>query len=222
MKAFAGKPTEAFLYFCINAIQKKLKASGFTNISTKILYDIVWGWTYEGEVDSVSIDGNTDFEKGDAFSKDAPIIITYHMKEEDDPQKSAEEAESMETEENLTVDNCQDLKNLLAVQDPLDSSIGGFASKYSGKVIEFDGRIDYCAKYENYNTRFDYLVSAGDYDPNHQIGPTFKFENVSYSDLHTNLDTVSVGLNAHIVAKVGLYDSGSGLFFLDPVSVTGR
>ena len=72
------------------------------------------------------------------------------------------------------------------------------------------------------NTRFDYLVSAGDYDPDHMIGPAFKFEDVNYYDLNTDLEAVSVGLNVYIVAEVEYFDSNSEFFYLDPVSVTGR
>lgn len=66
------------------------------------------------------------------------------------------------------------------------------------------------------------MVSAGDYDPDHQIGPTFKFENVSYIDLHTNLDAVKVGMNVYIIAKVKSFDSTTGLFYLEPVSILER
>lgn len=71
-------------------IEKLFENAGFTNITTEILYDIVWGWTAEGEVDKVSINGKTDFIKGEIFSKDASIVITYHMKEEDDPKNKEE------------------------------------------------------------------------------------------------------------------------------------
>ena len=71
-------------------IEKAFKDAGFTNIKTKILYDIYWGWTEEGEVDSVTLDGKANFNRGDVFSKDAPVVITYHMKEEDDPSKKQE------------------------------------------------------------------------------------------------------------------------------------
>ena len=54
------------------------------------------------------------------------------------------------------------------------------------------------------------------------IGPYFQFENVGYYDLHTDLDTVSVGLNVHIIATVESYNASNGLFKLKPVSVTGR
>lgn len=224
----------SYIYENYQDVQKDLQSVGFTNITTEIKYDIVLGWTDEGEVDSVSIDGKTDFDEGTIFKQDAPVIIAYHMKEEDDPDKEESTSEKIsegqqseiETEpvqeENLTVDNCPELAAMLSNKAEIDESYSSFATQYNGRIIEFDGRIDYCTKHGNYNTRFDYLVSAGDYDPNHQVGPSFKFEDVNYTDLHTNLDTVSVGLNVHIVAKVISFDSNSGLFYLEPVSITGR
>lgn len=123
---------------------------------------------------------------------------------------------------NLTIDNCPELASMLSNKAEIDDTYSSFATKYYGRIIEFDGRIDYCANHDTYNTRFDYLVSAGDYDPDRQIGPSFKFEDVNYYDLNTDLDSVSVGQNVHIVAKVKSFDSNNGLFYLEPVSVTGR
>lgn len=217
-------------------VEKELKGLGFTNIKTKILYDIVLGWTDEGETECVSINGKNDFNRGDIFSNSDKVIITYHMKAEDDPAKKEEKKSNKKTDteskeeknieseakENLTVDNCPELASMLSNKAEIDPSYSDFATKYKGRTIEFDGRIDYCTHYENYDTRFDYLVSSGDYDPDHQIGPSFKFENVSYYDLHTDMDTVSVGWNVHIIAKVESFDANSGLFYLDPVSVTKR
>lgn len=80
-------------------IEKAFKNAGFTNIKTEILYDIILGWTDEGEVESVSINGKTDFKRGDVFSKDAAIVITYHMKEEDDPNKNEETISDTSTSE---------------------------------------------------------------------------------------------------------------------------
>lgn len=97
-----------------------------------------------------------------------------------------------------------------------------FAKKYEGRTIEFDGNIVFCSKHGSYDTRFDYLLSTGDYNPNSQIGPQFKFEDVGYYDLNTNMDTVSEGSNVHIKAIVDHYDASSELFYLEPVSVTSR
>lgn len=215
-------------------VSTALKTLGFTNIRYEILYDIALGWTDEGEVESVSIADKTDFNRGNVFPADAKIVITYHMPEDDDPNKPIESkpTESDDSglshqgldgsEPNLTAENCPELAEMLTNKAEIDETYSSFATKYQDRIIEFDGRIDYCTKHGNYNTRFDYLVSAGDYDPDHQIGPTFKFEDVNYYDLNTDLDTVSVGLNVHIVAIVRSFDSNNGLFYLDPVSVTGR
>lgn len=69
-------------------IEKAFKDAGFTNISMNILYDIVWGLTDEGEVEQVSVNEKTDFRRGDIFLKEVPIVITYHRRAEDDPNKS--------------------------------------------------------------------------------------------------------------------------------------
>ena len=60
-----------------------LKTLGFTNIKYEVLYDIILGWTDDGEVESVSIADKTDFNRGDVFPADAEIVITYHMPEDD-------------------------------------------------------------------------------------------------------------------------------------------
>ena len=223
----AAMPQSASSYKYQNYVdvQTELSEAGFTNISFEILYDIVIGWTEEGEVDSISVDGNTEFEQGQIFKKDVAIVITYHMPKEDAPDEPHEnETPNSTTEptENLTAENCPDLAAMLSNKAEIDDSYSAFATKYKGRIIEFDGRIDYCTKHGDYNTRFDYLVSAGDYDPDHQIGPSFKFEDVNYYDLNTDLDTVSVGLNVRIVAEVISFDSNSGLFYLEPVAVTAR
>lgn len=169
-----------------------------TKTDETICYTEIKGWVF----------GTSDFSNGDTFASDSTVVFYYYECEEIEPS--------------LTVDNCPELAAMLSNKAEIDDSYSAFVTKYAGRTIEFDGRIDYCTKHENYNTRFDYLVSAGNYDADHQIGPTFKFEDVNYSDLHTDLDTVSVGLNVHIVAEVVSYNSNSGLFFLDPVSVTSR
>ncbi len=158
------------------------------------------------------------------YSDNIDIDIVSGSEEEDTTDKDNEETSTPEeTEpENLTVDNCPELAAMLSNKAEIDASYSAFAAKYKGRIIEFDGRIDYCTTHGNYSTRFDYLVSAGNYNPDSQIGPSFKFENVNYYDLNTDLDTVRVGLNVRIVAEVVSFNSNSGLFYLDPVSVTSR
>lgn len=68
-------------------VEADLRSLGFTTIKYDILYDIVFGWTPEGEVSDVTINGRNDFTRGTVFPSDAKVIITYHMSEDDDPSK---------------------------------------------------------------------------------------------------------------------------------------
>ena len=83
-------------------VTRKLKAAGFSNISEQPVYDIYFGITREGSVAQVSIDGSTDFKSGDIFDKDAEIVVSYHLKEEDDPSKPIEEPVQSKKEDNIS------------------------------------------------------------------------------------------------------------------------
>lgn len=58
---------------------QELEDLGFSNIETAEKKDLVTGWiTKEGSVYKVSIGGDSDFEEGDIFKKDAEVVVTYH------------------------------------------------------------------------------------------------------------------------------------------------
>ena len=69
--------------------------------------------------------------------------------------------------------------------------------------------------------RADRSYNGGNYDPDHQIGPTFKFENVNLWELGADGD-LYIGDNVRIVAEVDMFDSNAGLFYLIPVSLVHR
>lgn len=53
--------------------------AGFVNVTTDVKYDIVTGWlTDDGEVKSVSINGDKKFDSDDEYRLDAEVVITYH------------------------------------------------------------------------------------------------------------------------------------------------
>lgn len=133
---------------------------------------------------------------------------------EGDPEPESDELEI------LTVDNCEDLATMLSTHADIDETYVAFSEKYDGRIIEFDGRVDAVANYQDFNTRYDVLVSAGDFDPNTAIGPTFKLKNIGFHDF--DYATFVVGSNVHIVAEVDYVDYDHGLFYLIPVSVTAR
>lgn len=115
-------------------VQNTLENLGFTNISTEILYDIHWGWTAEGEVESVSIDGNADCVRGDIFSADSPIIITYHMKEEDDPNRPTE-ASTSAAETTLPATQAEEDRSVYYSTNTKDTYKNGNTGIYAYKSI---------------------------------------------------------------------------------------
>lgn len=157
--------------------------------------------------------GKGDFSIGDTYATDAIVVLWYYECEEQEP--------------NLTVDNCEDLAVLLSVKDPQSDIVSSFAAKYSGRTIEFDGNVAFSANHGDYDTRYDVLVYAGDYNENSASGPNFQFVDVNYGDLGLSFsdyieDYISIGTNLHIIAEVDDYNENSGLFELDPISIELR
>ena len=50
------------------------------------MYDIYFGWTEEGEVESVKAGDLEEFKKGDVVVSDTPVVVTYHMSYKADPK----------------------------------------------------------------------------------------------------------------------------------------
>ncbi|PLS24831.1 hypothetical protein Tam1G_1159 [Bifidobacterium imperatoris] len=191
----------------------QLKNAGFTNIETKAQEDLITGWmTKEGEVDKVSVAGETDFSASEQFKSDVKIVVTYHAfpsdsssgdntssdtssgSEESSPSTGTDttqtenpsetDTQSSESAESagMTEQNNPEFAALLAGPD-MGSSVSAFATKYANHVIEYDGYVASVAPHGNYKTRFDYLILAGDDDASAH-GPNFQFADVNYSDLH--------------------------------------
>ena len=68
---------------------------GFTNISTEPIEDLVYGRSFRyGEVETISVGGDRDYDPGVLVPKDTEVIIYYHAYS----QKSIEEAAAAEAE----------------------------------------------------------------------------------------------------------------------------
>lgn len=126
----------------------------------------------------------------------------------------------------LTAVNNADLAALLT--GPQDGpTVEAFATKYEGQTIEFDGAIGAMNPHGGYTTRYDILVSVGDYSETQSFGgPNFQFRDVNVTNdlkLTGNVpDTIGVGNNLHVVARVGAYEPGTTLFLLEPVTTQVR
>jgi len=76
-----------YIYKNYKIVINDLEKLGFINIKENPMYDIELGWTDEGEVDSVKIDGKDNYKRGDIFKKNVEVIVSYHMNANDDPSK---------------------------------------------------------------------------------------------------------------------------------------
>lgn len=85
-------------------VVSQLEDAGFTNVKTEKIEDLVTGLLKkDGQVESVSIAGETEFKKGDSFAKDSPITVTYHTFKEEKKSSSSKEDNNLEAENNDTV-----------------------------------------------------------------------------------------------------------------------
>lgn len=211
-------------------VSDSLKLLGFTDIKFEVLYDIVFGITDEGAVESVRISDNKDFIHGDIFSKDAPVVITYHMKESSDPNRVTEsESSKVEVKPNITIENNSDFASLMQITDQTDTqTIKAFADTNEGTTIEFDGCIAFMMNHKEsngtvYNTRFDVAMVGGDYNAPRVYGPIFAFNNVSYYDMKVSgTDTVAPKMNFRIVAEIEGFNEEGGFITLKPISMVLR
>lgn len=153
----------------------ELKSMGFTNITEQALYDIEFGITTEGAVDYISINDSTDFHKGDIFEKDAAIIVPYHLKAEDDPNKPKETADSPNAAAGTdSGEDTQQTKNTAfnSTNDEETAKLGNSgkfaymrrAPQYEQYyLIEFDEGVVYSFHYEQgYVDGTEYTIESGD------------------------------------------------------------
>lgn len=217
---------------------------GFKNIKSEKMEDLITGWMIkDGEVESVSVDGNEDYSPDAWYSNNVEVIITYHtfsQKENSNTDSTNEgssesveqpidelsEESNQKTEDDiLTVESNENLAMLFANGEDVDLC-KEFVAKYTGRTIEFDGNIAYMAPHGDYKTRYDFLIYAGDYSEDSSNGsPAMQFKDASFSDLHLTGDnipeTIGMGDNLHIIATVEDLINDY-LIILNPISIEIR
>ena len=196
--------------------------------------------TKDGEIEEMTVDGEDRFSEGDRYDPNVPIVISYHTFPEDEEETDEmTDTTSESTEQNtptptpepttneiepLTVNTNSDLAAVLSNPQSSDADYSDFAATYAGRTIEFDAHVDYLQHYENYDTRYEMLISSGDWQGENTIapGPLFKIEDFNVFEIGYNGEYLETGDNIHVVAKVGEYDRSSLLFYLDPITITER
>lgn len=83
---------------------------GFKNIKTELLEDLITGWlTKDGEVESVTVDGDEKYSADAWYPNDAEVVITYHTFPRKD-EKAESIASSSTEQEDIKKDNPEDDK----------------------------------------------------------------------------------------------------------------
>lgn len=217
----------------------ELTNSGFTNVKTIPIEDLITGWlTKDGEIESISIDGDTDFISGRKYDPGVEVEIQYHTFPSDTESEAEESSEAPETDDsqsisetdqedeeapNITVDNNPEFAAVLSNRTDDDSSYIAFAEKYNNQIIEFDGHIEYLGLYEDYNTRWEALIVFGDWAgwESSYTGPVFKTRDFNMQEV-TFEGLMETEMNVHVVARIEKYDEQAQLFFIDPITITQR
>lgn len=160
-----------------NEVVSELKSMGFTNITEQPLYDIELGITTEGSADLVSLNGSTDYRKGDIFDKDTAVIVPYHLNAADDPNKPKGTVDSFqEATEELAGEetDTQQTKNttFYSTNDEETAKLGNSGKfAYIKKapqyelyyIIDFDEGVVYNFHYEQgYVDGTEYTIESGD------------------------------------------------------------
>lgn len=215
----------------------ELQEAGFTNIKEQPLNDLVTGWLNdEDEVSEVIVDGNKEFSKNERFLPNVDVIVSYHTFPENEEKTtestSLEETSkydnSIEKDDNISPKNSEEFATLLSTKGEYNPIYTEFADKYKGKVVEFDGCITYVTTHGDYNTRYDLLLSGGDYinENTANYGPIFKFEDVNTYDMGIDdlylPEFVNTGKNVYVIAEVETFDEDEGVFYLKPISLQKR
>ena len=112
-------------------IVNQLEDAGFTNVKTEKIEDLVTGWLKkDGQIESVSINGETKFSEGEELPKNAKITVVYHTFKEDKEDKKDQENT---TKPNKKKDN---KKKENSSSSSVDTKSSSSSSEYSSSSSE--------------------------------------------------------------------------------------
>lgn len=99
-----------------------------------------------------------------------------------------------------------------------------YASYFAGideREIEFDGSIDMMTLRDGYDTRYELLITYGDYSETKITGPYMKVKDIAYGPKLAS-DIVEAKTNVKVRAKIDKYDLEKGYLMLDVISIERR
>lgn len=158
-------------------------------------------------------------ETEDANTEDRAAPSATEPEESTASETTADEDEP--AAQSVTTDNNEEFAALLEVTDYCGESVGAFADEYAERTVEFDASIGAMNNHGSATTRYDILLTAGEYSESVAAGPVFQFRDVNMGDLNLTgdvPDTIGVGQELHVVATVDRFEESSCLLLLDPMS----
>jgi len=188
----------------------------------------------EGTVEDVVIDGKKDYQFGDEYYRDVEISLSYHVAEENTvtpmptqtpkPENTQTPEANPTPDEVLTIENNEDLRNLLDAQTVDPDNQAKFVEKYKGRTVEFDAIVFTVIPNEQYKTIFSYVIIPGVDSDN--VGATlFYIEDISSPGFHWDRNTrpeyLTTGSLIRIQAEIA---SGNDdmFIYLRPTKTWGR
>ncbi|RWZ54532.1 hypothetical protein EQV77_14785 [Halobacillus fulvus] len=128
------------------------KDKGFKNIETEKMEDLITGWlTKDGEVESVSVDGDQDYSPDDWYSNDVKVVITYHtFPSEDEKSEPASSSEQEPKKEDTDKAEKVELEDIFPVEDAKRSAVVAITNAYATDVFKKDGNTYDVSKLHSY------------------------------------------------------------------------
>lgn len=224
--------------------QKDVTMPDVTGRKLDIAYDKIANAGFDDK-DKVKIEGGGSFgvvmegnwtvceqqpAAGEKIAK-APILTIDRFCDSDEPSDDATDLTptATPTEELpaiLTAKNNKDFAALLKSGE-CSKYVAKFAKKYEGQTAQFNGNISVMGPHGDMETRFDFLISVGDFDPDKGSGPTFviRDKNVVF-DMNVTGDNIpeyiGEGQNFRFTVELGEYNPDTCLYMITPVETKVR
>ncbi|WP_181064917.1 DUF4839 domain-containing protein [Pseudoclavibacter sp. Z016] len=184
-------------------------------VAVAVVAAVVLGITFGSDGDEAASVAETSTATATAIATETSAPVA------EEPARSTEAAPVALTPETNT-----DLTALLALTDSCAPEVAAFAERYKGQTLSFPASIGAMNKHGSYDTRYDILINAGDFSETSALGPAFQFRDKNtVSDLKfvgPIRDTIGVGDNLSVTAKVLEYEESTCLFLLEPVETSFR
>lgn len=135
-------------------------------------------------------------------------------------EESIKEEESIE-EKTLTIED-KDFKYYMT-NSLNDEEYEKYFDSIQGIEVEFDGSIDIIQLREGYNTRYELLVTYGDYNETSITGPYMKVKDIAYgNEAGLEYGIIDNGTNVKVKAKIVEFDMDRGYLVIDPIRIEKR